>query len=73
MGDSNANVMDKAVEALVAYLEKADEGLAARCGCCCAAQSVGNRRRTCTGAACRAASSLPLLRSMMQRHHNMCT
>ncbi|PRW20522.1 microtubule associated isoform A [Chlorella sorokiniana] len=30
VGDSNANVMDKAVEALVAYLEKADEGLAAR-------------------------------------------
>lgn len=29
-GDSNANVMDKAVEALVAYLEKADEPLAAR-------------------------------------------
>jgi len=30
VGDSNANVMDKAVETLVAYLEKADEGLAAR-------------------------------------------
>lgn len=30
VGDSNANVMDKAVEALVAYLEKADEALAAR-------------------------------------------
>lgn len=29
-GDSNANVMDKAVEVLVAYLEKADEGLVAR-------------------------------------------
>ncbi|KAL4424717.1 hypothetical protein ABPG77_000060 [Micractinium sp. CCAP 211/92] len=29
-GDSNANVMDKAVEALLAYLEKADEPLAAR-------------------------------------------
>lgn len=31
VGDSNANVMDKAVETLVAYLEKADEALAARC------------------------------------------
>lgn len=31
VGDSNANVMDKAVETLVTYLEKADEGIAARC------------------------------------------
>ncbi|KAL4854812.1 hypothetical protein ACK3TF_004509 [Chlorella vulgaris] len=30
VGDSNANVMDKAVETLVTYLEKADEGIAAR-------------------------------------------
>lgn len=30
VGDSNANVMDKAVEALCAFLQKADEGLAAR-------------------------------------------
>jgi hypothetical protein len=30
-GDSNANVMDKAVETLVTFLEKADEALAARC------------------------------------------
>ena len=30
VGDSNANVMDKAVETLVTYLEKADEGQAAR-------------------------------------------
>jgi hypothetical protein len=29
-GDSNANVMDKALETLVAFLEKADEAIAAR-------------------------------------------
>jgi hypothetical protein len=31
VGDTNANVMDKAVETLVAFLEKADEAQAARC------------------------------------------
>lgn len=31
VGDSNANVMDKAVETLVTYLEKANEAFAARC------------------------------------------
>lgn len=38
--------MDKAVEALVAYLEKADEALAARCVWLCQAslQAVANRR-----------------------------
>ncbi len=31
VADSNANNMDKALEALVAYLEKADEAQASRC------------------------------------------
>jgi hypothetical protein len=30
-GDANANVMDKALEALCAWLQKADEAQAARC------------------------------------------
>lgn len=45
VGDANANVMDKALEALGAFLEKANEDQAARwggagMGCCCSGADV---------------------------------
>lgn len=45
VGDTNANVMDKAVEALCTYLQKADEGVAARWAAASSARlgAVANR------------------------------